>query len=58
MLMFNESMDQTSKIWRNFLKQIKEDISGIISSPDVFIFEYKTNDICKIPPEPERHTKS
>ena len=42
---------QTSKIWRNFQEQMKEDISSITSSPDVFIFEYKTNNICKIPPE-------
>ena len=42
---------QTSKIWRNFQEQMKEDISSINSSPDVFIFEYKTNNICKAPPE-------
>ena len=49
--MFNGSMDQTSKICRNFLEQIKENISSIISSPYIFIFEYKTNNICKAPPE-------
>ena len=30
---------------------MKEDISSINSSPDAFIFEYKTNNICKAPPE-------
>ena len=30
---------------------MKEDISSINSSPVVFIFEYKTNNICKAPPE-------
>ena len=42
---------QTSKIWRNFKEQRKEDISSINSSPDVSIFEYKTNNICRAPPE-------
>ena len=42
---------QTSNIWRNLQEQMKEDISSINSSPDVFIFEYKTNNIHKAPPE-------
>ena len=42
---------QTSKILGNLQEQMKKDISSINSSPDVFIFEYKTNNICKAPPE-------
>ena len=42
---------QTSKILKNFHEQMKEDIWSINFSPDVFIFEYKTNNISKAPPE-------
>ena len=35
----------------DFQEQMKEDISSINSSPDVFIFADKTNNICKALPE-------
>ena len=35
----------------DFQEQMKEDISSINSSPDVFIFADKTNNIYKAPPE-------
>ena len=35
----------------DFQKQMKEDISSIISSPGVFIFAGKSNNIHKAPPE-------
>ena len=39
------------KLTDDFQEQMKEDISSINSSADVFIFAHKTNNIYKAPPE-------